>query len=107
MESPRMAQTATGEGNQLIMNFRKSVYYFQCDNINECYWTKNEEYQLKIGRERHLMITVASSIVENCDCELDITGDCKCKVGLTGDDCDRCKDGYWGLDKDMTCKSKF
>ena len=55
------------------------------------------------------MLTVPTSLVENCDCEQNSNGDCKCPGGAIGDACDRCKDGYWGLDLDgsLGCKSEF
>ena len=103
---PRMAPT--GDGKQLIMTYEKGVYSFHCDTPNQCYWN-TENHELGISRERHIMMTVPTSLVENCGCELDSTGDCKCPATVTGQECDRCQDGYWGLNKTgvMGCSSKF
>ena len=104
---PRMAPT--GDGKQLIMTYEKGVYSFHCDTPNQCYWN-TENHELQIERDNgHIMMTVPTSLVENCGCELNSTGDCKCPAGVTGQECDRCQDGYWGLNKNgvMGCSSKF
>ena len=81
-----MSPTADKKG--LLMTSEKGVYSFHCDTPNQCYWTM-EEYELKIKRNYHLMMSVPSSLVENCDCELDSAGDCRCKPGVIGPDCDQ------------------
>ena len=104
---PRMSPS--GDGKQLIMTYDKGVYSFQCDTPNQCYWN-TENHELGISRfDGHIMMTVPTSLVENCGCELNSTGDCKCPAAVTGQECDRCKDGYWGLNKNgvMGCSSKF
>merc|ERR1712066_985156 len=96
MAQPRMA--STGDGKQLIMTYEKGVYSFHCDTSNQCYWN-TVNHELGISRQEHIMMTIPTSLVEHCGCELDSTGDCKCPAAVTGQKCDRCKDGYWGLIK--------
>ena len=103
---PKMTTTSDGKG--LIMTYEKAVYSFHCKSQTNCFWTK-EETQLQISRKYHMMLTIPSTLVENCDCELDDNGNCKCPAGVTGEECDICQLGYWGLNHDgkNRCKSKF
>ena len=88
----------TGDEKQLIMTYERGVYSFHCDTPNQCYWnTENQE--LGSPRADHIMMTVPTSLVENCGCELDSSGNCKCPAAVTDQECDRCQDGYWGLNK--------
>ena len=106
MDGPKM--TPTGDGSGMIMTYEDKIYSFKCESQTNCYWN-TEKTSLEISRERHIMLTIPSSLVENCDCELTSSGDCRCPAGVIGDACDRCKDGYWGLDPDgsLGCKSEF
>ena len=94
---PRMAPT--GDGKQLIMTYEKGVYSFHCDTPNQCYWN-TEIHELGISRYGHVMMTVPTSLVENCGCELDSTGDCKCPATVTGQECD------WGGGKGRRRRSR-
>ena len=98
---PKM--TATGDGKNLIMTYEKSVYSFRCDGQNDCYW-QTEEHQLDISRRWHIMMTIPSSLVENCNCQLDARP-CGCKDPVPNVDCEECVDGYWRT-TDTGCKSK-
>ena len=100
--------TTTGNGRGLVMTHETGLYSFHCKSQTNCFWVR-EETELKISRSDHIMLTVPSTLVDNCDCDLDTSGNCKCPAGVTGDDCDRCKESYWGLDLDGEngCKRKF
>ena len=86
----------------------QGIYSFHCDNPMHCYWNSTI-YELEVSREAHVMLYVPSSLVENCDCELDDNGSCRCRTGVFGNACDQCMNGYWGFDKDdhTGCKSEF
>ena len=98
----------TGNGRGLIISHDKELYSFKCKSQQNCFWTK-EETELQISRDDHMMITVPSTLVDNCDCDLDTNGNCKCPAGTTGEQCKQCKKGYWALDAngENSCKSKF
>ena len=95
--------TATGDGKGLKMTYEKGVYKFHCKSQENCYW-QTEEYQLQINREAHMMMTVPSSLVGNCNCEMDSVP-CGCKHPVPADECEQCADGFWGPN-DTGCKSK-
>ena len=103
---PKMA--SAGNEKELLMTYDYGIYSFQCKSQVNCYWTEME-HELRINRLNHLMLTVPISLVENCDCDLDSTGDCKCPAGVIGKECDRCRPGYWGFNQDGNpgCKSEF
>ena len=101
--SSKMTTTANGRG--LIISYEQGIYSFECKSQQNCFWTK-EEIELQISRRSHMMITVPSTLVDNCDCDLDTNGNCRCPAGVTGGECGHCKKGYWGLDANG-CKSKF
>ena len=100
--------TTTGNGKGLLMTYLTKIYSFDCDSPTTCFWIE-EETKLKIGRDFHLMLTVPTSVVEDCDCQLNSDGVCRCPTGVTGEACDQCKLGYWGLQQNdsLECKSKF
>ena len=106
MYGPRM--TPTGNGRGMIMSYQDKIFSFHCESRTNCYWN-TKETRLDIRRTWHIMLTVPSTLVENCDCEVNSNGNCRCPAGVIGNACDRCKDGYWGLDPDgsLGCKSKF
>ena len=99
--------TTTGNGKGLLMTHEDKIYSFDCDSATSCFWTEKET-KLKISREDHLMFTVPTSVVDDCDCQLNSLKECKCPPGVIADGCDRCKDDYWGLDvaKSIGCKSE-
>ena len=97
--------TQTGDSKGLVMTHGKEVYSFHCASSTNCYW-KKEDYELKIKRTLHIMLTVPPSLVQTSDCELNANGVCRCPIGVVGDKCDQCKNMYWGLDQNG-CKSKF
>ena len=80
------------------------VYSFHCKNKKKCYW-KTEDYQLKIRRNNHVMLTVPSSLVSNCGCEVNATP-CGCKDPVPIDKCTQCQDGFWRLNENG-CQSKY
>ena len=86
----------TPDGKGLHMTYEENVFSFHCQSKTQCNWVK-ERYELQISRRNHIMMNVPSSLLENCKCELDSSGDCRCKPGVTGPKCDRCQAGYWGL----------
>ena len=100
--------TTTGNGKGLLMTYKKAIYSFDCDSPTTCFWTE-EETKLKISRRNHIMLTVPTSVVDDCDCQLNSDGVCRCPTGVTGEACDQCKQGYWGLQQNdsLACKSKF
>lgn len=100
--------TPTGDGKSLVMTYQRGIYSFHCKSRTNCYWNTTE-YELEISREAHIMMTIPSSLVENCDCELNFNENCRCGTGIIGDDCDQCKDGYWGFDQEdhIGCESEF
>lgn len=63
MSGPRM--TTTGDGNGLLMSYKKKVYSFHCTSPNNCFW-QEEKYELQISRNRHLFLTVPSAVIEEC-----------------------------------------
>ena len=60
----RMSQTASNKG--LLMTHENDVYSFYCESDIQCYW-RMEEFKLKIKRADHVMMTVPSSLVKNCN----------------------------------------
>ena len=79
-----MSPTTNRKG--LIMTYEKTVYSFHCENKKICYWS-TEDYELKISRHNHVMMTVPSSLVSNCECHVDATP-CGCKDPVPIDKCD-------------------
>jgi len=63
MYGPRMTHTA--DKKNLLMTYEKGIYSFNCRSSNDCHWTK-ESYELEISRRYHILMTVPSSLVENC-----------------------------------------
>ena len=61
---PRMSPTAGNKG--LLMTYLKNVYSFHCESDIQCYW-RVEEFDLKIERDMHVMMTVPTSLVKNCN----------------------------------------
>jgi len=64
---PQMSQI--GDGSELLMTYEKGVYSFHCDDLGpegttQCYWSSGID--LKVERQYHVMMTVPSSIVEEC-----------------------------------------
>lgn len=64
---PQMSQI--GDGNELLMTYEKQIYSFHCDDSGpesstQCFWSNND--QLQVERQYHVMMTVPSSIVEDC-----------------------------------------
>ena len=64
---PQMSQI--GDGNELLMTYEKQIYSFHCDDsgpesTTQCFWSNND--QLQVERQYHVMMTVPSSIVEDC-----------------------------------------
>ena len=65
----------TGDGKGLIMAYRRGLYSFHCDTPSQCYW-RTEEHELHLSKRLSVMIPAPSYVIENCDCELNTTGDC-------------------------------
>ena len=106
MYGPRISPT--GDKNGLLLTYEKGVYSFHCDTPSQCYW-RTEPNNLKIERTVHLMMTVPSSLLEQCNCELNSNGDCKCPIGVDGPECSKCTKGFWSLNQNekIGCKSKL
>ena len=102
---PNLRMTQTGDSKGLVMTHDKVVYSFYCASSTNCYWEK-EDYELKIERTSHEILTVPTFLVQTCDCELNANGECRCPIGVTGKRCDKCKNEYWGLNQNG-CKSEF
>ena len=60
---PRM--TTTGKGDGLIMTYNKGIYRFKCVSSESCFFEKYGD-DLKIYRDRHILLTVPASLVEDC-----------------------------------------
>ena len=59
----RMTTTATGDG--LIMTYKKGIYRFKCVSSDSCFFEKDDD-ELQIDRYLHILITVPSSLVDDC-----------------------------------------
>ena len=94
-----------GNNNNLLLTYEKSVYSFHCDTPNQCY-LKTEPYNLEISRTSHLMMTVQSYLLDQCNCAMDSNGNCKCPIGVDGPECSKCRAGFWGINQ-IGCKSKL
>ena len=67
----------------------------------------------------HFFFCSPSTLIAGCTCDKTgaeegnqcahkPNGDCRCKPTVTGANCDKCRDGYWGIGKDeLGCKSEF
>ena len=66
---PKMSPTGDGKG--LLMSYDRGVYSFFCQTANNCFW-KEENYQLKTSRTKHLMMTIPSHFMEDCDLESEL-----------------------------------
>ena len=64
MNGPRINPTAKGDG--LIMTHDKSIYRFKCVSSDSCFFEKDDDNELKISREWHILLTVPASLVEDC-----------------------------------------
>ena len=63
MLGPRITKTVNGEG--LLMTSEKDVYRFKCDSPDYCYWVE-EDYDLSYSRRDHVLLTVPSTLLEDC-----------------------------------------
>ena len=61
---PRISPTAGNKG--LLMTYQNDVYSFHCESHIQCYW-RLEEYKLKVERFAHVMMTVPSSLIKDCN----------------------------------------
>ena len=93
MREPKISSIDSGKG--LLMIFSHGVYSFQCIPQSQCFW-KTEEYELQFGGIYHVMMSVPTSLISNCECELDAT-QCGCKDPVPIKECKECADGFFGL----------
>ena len=103
---PRISPT--GDKNGLLLTYEKGVYSFHCDTPSQCYW-RTEPYNLEISRRFHISLTVSSSLLDQCNCELNSNGDCEYLIGVDGLNSSICVEGFWGLNQNdkISCKSKL
>ena len=63
LRGPAMTTTAKGDG--LIMTNRKGIYRFKCVSSESCFFEKDDN-ELHIDRIYHHLLTVPTSLVEDC-----------------------------------------
>jgi len=63
-ESPQMTPTQNGDG--VLLTHRENIFKLDCTNTTSCLW-KKEPNSLQIVRINHLMFTVPSKLLENCN----------------------------------------
>ena len=63
LRGPAMTTTAKGDG--LIMTNRKGIYRFKCVSSESCFFEKDDN-ELHINRIYHHLLTVPTSLVEDC-----------------------------------------
>ena len=61
---PQMTTTRNGDG--LLLTHRKAILKLDCTSTTSCLW-KKEPNSLQVHRFHHLMFTVPSSLLENCN----------------------------------------
>ena len=61
---PKMTTTQNGDG--VLLTHQKDIFKLDCTSHTSCIW-KKESNSLQINRKRHLMFTVPSTILENCN----------------------------------------
>ena len=61
---PQMTTTQDGDG--VLLTHMKDIFKLDCTNTTSCLWRK-EPNNLKINRNWHLMFTVPSTLLENCN----------------------------------------
>ena len=65
MDENRITTNANGDG--LIMTYFEDIYQFKCVSSHSCFFQKDDNQKdLKISRVDHILLTVPSSLVENC-----------------------------------------
>ena len=61
---PKMTTTQTGDG--VLLTYENDIFKLECTSTTSCLW-KKEPNNLKIFRQHHLMFTVPSKLLKNCN----------------------------------------